>query len=140
MTDEIVVDKAKKRVSRKREHTQIDIVDGQAVVNVVPEEFLEVEDPEVGLDSDVPRVKFNTPQGDAIYEFVGNCIDCGNKRPPIERPVFTCITGKVRADEQLGIQRAAFRRDGHSGSALCQECYNKWHDSLPKREAKFKVL
>lgn len=126
-------------VTKKAAETVYVVQDNEVVMNVVPEEILEVEADEEVSEDGKPRLKFQTPQGDAVYEFCGNCVDCGYKRPPVERAVFTHKTGP-RADEQLGIQLAAFRRDGKSGSALCRECYQIWLGQQPRHEAKFKVL
>lgn len=129
----------RKRVVTKKPARQIYAVEGDKVVmKVVPEEVLEVESGEQAAD-DKLRIKFSTPDGDAIYEYVGECVDCGYKRPPEKTEVFVCKS-KARADEQLGVQLASFRRDGRSSSALCKDCYDIWRNSLPKREARFKVI
>lgn len=131
----------KRRVITKTPEKQIlSIQDGEVVMNVVPEEVMEVDvDAEVE-NAGSPRVKFSTPLGEAVYEYAGNCVDCMNKRESVETPVFTCKSSPIRADEQLGNQLASFRRDGKSASALCQDCYEAWQGQKPKREARFKVL
>jgi len=126
-------------VTRKAAETVYKVEGDEVVMNVVPEELLEVDSEEELSDSGKPRIKFKTPQGEAVYEFCGKCVDCGYKRPPVDRDVFTHKAGP-RADEQLGIQLAAFRRDGRSGSALCKECYEIWRGQQPRQEARFRVL
>ena len=126
-------------VTKKPEETVYVVKDNEVVMNVIPEEVLEVESEEEASDDGKPRIKFQTPHGEAVYEFCGKCVDCGYKRPPVDRDVFTHKSGP-RADEQLGIQLAAFRRDGRSGSPLCKECYEVWRGQQPRQEARFKVL
>lgn len=129
----------RKVVTKKAEQTVYTVKDNEVVVDVIPEEIMEVNSEEEISEDGKPRLKFQTPQGEAVYEFCGNCVDCGYKRPSVERALFTHKSGP-RADAQLGIQLAAFRRDGGSSSALCKDCYEIWRGKQPRQEARFKVL
>ena len=126
-------------VTKKAAETVYVVKDNEVVMNVIPEEVLEVDSVEEVGDNDLPRIKFQTPSGEAVYEFAGKCVDCGFKKPPVDRDVFVHKSGP-RADAQLGIQLASFRRDGKSGSALCLDCYEVWRGKRPRQEARFKVL
>jgi hypothetical protein len=127
-------------VTKTPEKQMLSIEDGKVVANVIPAEVVEVDLPDDADEEGKLRISFSTPQGDAVYEYVCDCVDCQNKRPPVVTPVFKCISGEVRADEQVGNQLAAFRRDGHASSAICKDCYTVWRGQQPKREARFKVL
>ena len=127
-------------VTKKAEQTVYTVKDNEVVVDIIPEEVLEVESEEEVSDDGKPSVKFQTPQGEAVYEFARNCVDCGYKRPPVERAVFVHKEGTARADEQMGLQLASFRRDGKSSSALCRDCYEVWRGQQPHQEARYKVM
>ena len=118
------------------------VKDGAVEINVVPQEEIEVAQPEAdpGKPDEKPRITFSTPQGEAVYVYAGDCGDCLNKRPSVTTNVFVCTSGNVRADNQLGPQLAAFRRDGHHSTPLCQDCYSSWLGKQPQTEIKFKVL
>jgi hypothetical protein len=136
------IESKRRRVVKRKEVLSIGIEDGVPVVNTTPEEVVEY-DQEISYDefvrNGVSPLVIPTELGDAVYSFAGNCIDCSNKRPPEVRPVFVHAYG-VKADDRVGIQRAAFRRDGRSASALCQNCYADWLNRQPKQETTYKVL
>lgn len=139
MAEEIEQPK-RRRTVRKSEQKIIEIEDGQAVMKVIPEEVVELEQGEILAPSGKPRLQFDTPEGKAVYEYVGDCYECSNKKPPVKLALFTCKSGHIRADEQLGVQLACFRRDGKSATAMCKNCYAVWMGGRPRQETRFKVL
>jgi len=121
-----------------RQEKVLKIVDGEVVPEIVKRD-----DPE-GVEGETASgalsITFDTPAGKAVYEYVGDCSDCANKRPPEKSEVFVCVTHPVRADEQVGASLAAFRKDGSRATPLCQNCYRKWVESQPKDVIRYKVL
>lgn len=95
------------------------------------------EDVEVGS---APTWRIETPNGEARYEYVGNCQDCTWEKK--EMPVFRCTTYPIRNDAELGDQLAAFWNDGGSkATPLCQKHYRVRTGQQPKpAEATYKVI
>jgi hypothetical protein len=99
------------------------IEDGQVKAIAKPvEEELVVEEEE--KDSGKPKWTIKTPNGDAVYEFSGNCFDCEQEKRIT--PVFHCISDQIRADAELGNQLASFWNEGGGFSApLCMTHYSR---------------
>jgi len=107
------------RKKKDEEETILEVKDGEVVETIVPKK-----ENEVGVEVEGKILKkFKLLSGEeAVYEYVGDCWDCQNKRPPETVALFKCTTHPVRADERLGNQLAAYWREGHEGIALCQNC------------------
>jgi hypothetical protein len=111
------------------------IEDGQVIEVPVPviEEFV-IEEDEVEEDNGKPKHRIQTANGEAVYEYVGNCWDCTNEK--VDMPVFKCITSPIRADEQMGNQLACGWNDGGTGTPLCQMHYAQRIGKQPKQTTK----
>lgn len=121
------------RVDKTRPVLKIE--DGKVIeVEPVGDEIVVEESEE---ENGLPVHRITTPNGEAIYKYVGNCWDCKNER--VEMPLFKCTT-KVRADDQIGNQLAGFWNDGEL-IPLCQEHYRRRLGQLPKQDTHvYKVI
>lgn len=113
-------------------------VEGGAVVEVprpVLEEFeMEAQETEAG---GVPRHVIHTPNGDAVYEYVGDCWDCALQK--IDMPLFKCVTDPLRADAEMGNQLASFWNDGVA-LPLCMNHYHMRQGQLPKQSVTYEII
>lgn len=133
MTDQIEEKPKKKSTTKSASAKTVLKVEGKEVVaTVVPEDVIEIESEE---GEGKATVKF----GESVYEHAGKCLDCSQKRPPVDTDVFKWVSGP-RVDHQLGDQLAAYRREGHTSAPLCKACYDAWLGKQPKREKRYKVL
>lgn len=100
-----------------------------------------IEENEIVIEEEVgkkPRHTIHTPNGDAVYEYVGDCFDCMNQK--VVTPVFVCVTHPIRMDAEIGNQLAAFWNDG-TATVLCQKHYRERSGQLPKQDmTTYKVI
>jgi len=120
--------------------TTLTIEDGEVKANVIPEETVQVESVEAlpGEKAGKPRIRFTTPEGEAVYEYCGDCWDCKD-RDGETLPVFKCVSGKIRANEQIGNQLACFINDGVA-LPVCQRHYKMRLGNNPQAEPLYKVI
>lgn len=137
MTDEV---KRVRKTIVKTDKTlpSLKVVDG-VVVEAPIEEKDKIVDDEVEESGKVYH-RINTPDGEAVYQYWGDCADC--KLEGKDTPVFACVSHPIRADDLLGNQLAAFWNDGGGLSIpLCMNHYLVRQGKQPKRnEVEYKVL
>ena len=115
------------------------VEDGQ--VKAVPQPVVEeLEVLEEEKASGKPTWTIKTANGDAVYEFVGNCVDCEHEKKVT--PLFHCISDPIHAGAELGNQLAAFWNEGGGFSApVCQVHHNKRLGGLgPQQEIVYRIV
>lgn len=123
---------------KKDAPTKLTVKDGAVEVEEIQQEELEVKNtPAEDGKPGNPTIEF----GEAVYEYVGDCFDCLQKRPPRTTPVFHCRTHPVRADVNVGDQLAAYWNDGPGGATkLCQDCYRVRLGKEARPEPRYIIL
>lgn len=103
----------RKIVRSASQRPTLQVEDGK-VVEVEPEVIMEMET--TGKE-DKPTYRLQTPKGEAVYEYFGECADCMVEG--LKTPIFHCIS-EIRADGEIGDQLAAGWNDGGTSTPLCQ--------------------
>jgi hypothetical protein len=109
------------------------IEEGEVVKVPLPETVVEEYTVEEEVDSGKPKYRIETGNGEAVYEYSGDCWDCNLEHAVTA--VFACKTHPIRADGELGNQLAAFWADGSFSTPLCQRHYQIRLGNLPQQSS-----
>ena len=126
--------RTRKRVTKIDTSKPMLVVENGEVKEVAQPVIEEIEVDEEETESGVPTWKIKTPNGMAVYEYVGNCIECEGEKK--ETALFKCVSYPISAHGELGDQLAAFVREG----PMCQAHYARHLGQQPRQPTAYKVI